>query len=391
MAIAVVAGALANKPHQGGEAWVRLNWVLGLRRLGFDVYLIEQIDSATFARAEGGSFQDGPQLAYFKSVTERFGLAERCALLCDGGAQWHGLSLAQVQDLAQAADVLLNISGHLRLEPLLERLRRRVYIDIDPGFTQIWHEQGQGALGLDRHDFHFTIGRNIGKQSCPIPTGGFHWRHIFPPVVLDEWPLVPPASSRPLRFTTIANWRGGFGPLAWRGQTLGLKVHEFRKFMKLPQICPEQFEIALNIHPGDARDREELAAHRWQIVDPGTVSTTPDEIRRYIQGSSAEFSAAQGVYVQTQSGWFSDRTAAYLASGRPALVQDTGLGAVFPAGEGLLLFPDLEQAASGAERIAADYESHCRAARRLAEEHFDSDRVLAELLQEIGLPIPNRA
>jgi hypothetical protein len=171
----------------------------------------------------------------------------------------------------------------------------------------------------------------------------------------------------------------------FQDRTFGLKVHEFRKFIELPRRAPQTFEIALNIHPADQKDLDALREHGWQIVDPLPASVDPDAFRCYIQTSSAEFSVAQGIYVDTNSGWFSDRTVRYLASGKPTLVEDTGFSRQLPVGEGLVSFRTLEDAVVGAERIARDYERHSRAARALAEEFFDSDRVLGALVEEVGI------
>jgi hypothetical protein len=281
--------------------------------------------------------------------------------------------------------LLVNISGNLTWTPLLERVRRRAYIDIDPGFTQFWHEAGTGGAGLAGHDSFFTIGERIGTADCPIPTGGIDWRPIRQPVVLDQWPATPP--EEPRRFTTVASWRGPFGPIEHRGVTYGLKVHEFRRFVGLPRRSHYPFELALQIHPSEVKDLALLAENGWRLMDPRAAAGDPHAFRRYVQGSAAEFSAAQGVYVQTRCGWFSDRSARYLASGKPVLVQDTGLGGLLPTGEGLITFNDFDEAVAGAEAIMGDYARHSRAARAVAEACFDSDRVLGGLLASLGIPI----
>jgi hypothetical protein len=187
-----------------------------------------------------------------------------------------------------------------------------------------------------------------------------------------------------VRFTTVATWRSPYGPLELGGQQLTLKHHQFRQLIELPARVEEaSFEIALDIHAGDSADLEALSAHGWQIVDPRQVAATPRSFRDYVLGSSAEFSVAQGVYAETASGWFSDRTAAYLAAARPALVQDTGVGEGLPRGEGLLSFSTLDEAAAAAERIVADYPAQSEAAREIALARLDSDVVLGRLLAAI--------
>lgn len=369
----VVAGALANKADSGGEAWVRLSWVRGFERLGLDVRFVEEL--ARSAQA------DPAAVPWFEAVTKRFGLEGRATLVADGEAI-AGPSLEELLAFAQDA-TLVNIGGHLTSPPLFGAFRRRVMVDIDPGFTQFWHEAGMPGANVEGHDLHFTIGELIGTPECPIPTGGIEWRPVRPPVVLDDWP--PVDFGEPDRFTTIATWRGPFGPVEHGGRTYGLKVHEFRKFIALPRRSPHRFEIALDIHPGDGRDLAALREHGWRIADPRAEAGDPDAFRTYVQASGAEFSVAQGVYVDTVCGWFSDRTTRYLASGKPALVQDTGFSRILPVGEGLVAFRTLGEAVAGAADIVARYPEHSAAARRIAEEQFDAERVLARFCEEAGI------
>jgi hypothetical protein len=298
------------------------------------------------------------------------------------GSQTWGATYSDLIGLAKSADLLVNITGHLTLDPLLGHFQRRAYLDLDPGFTQIWQASGTGKLGLERHDMFFTVGANIGSEDCPIPTGGFPWRPIRQPIVLDAWPVSD--AGPPDRFTTVASWRGPYGPLEYAGATLGLKAHEFRKFIALPDVAPGTFELALDIHPADEKDLALLDQHHWRVVEPQLVARTPDLFRRYVQTSGAECSVAQGVYVETNSGWFSDRTVRYLASGKPALVQNTGFTRQLPSGMGLIAFSTLEQAVAGAEHIQRHYAEHSRAARVIAEEHFSATIVLGRLLADIG-------
>jgi len=356
----LVAGVLANKPGYGGEAWMRLSYVHGFRRLGLETSFVEEIVRPS-----------DEAVSYFAEVVERFGLAGSAALVDASGEPLYG-------EPPESVDLLVNISGNLRCERLRSRARRRAHVDIDPGFTQIW--AAQGLLSLDGHDVYFTIGENIGHPECPIPSGEVEWLHTRPPVVLSDWPLA--ANGAADRFTTVAAWRGPYGPVEFEGARYGLKLHEFRKFVELPKRAPGTFELALDIHPSEERDLALLRDNGWELVDPRKVAGDPLSFRDYVQSSGAEFSVAQGIYVDTGSGWFSDRTVRYLASGKPALVQDTGFTRTLPAGEGLLAFRTLEEAEAGARRIAEDYGRQSAAARRIAEEEFDSDRVLTRLLEE---------
>ena len=373
MTTVVVGGALANKAGSSGEAWVRMSWVRGLQRLGLDVWFVEEL---------AGSAADDPAAeAWFRAVVERFGLEGRATLL-DEGAAIAGPTLDELLDLAIDA-TLVNISGHLTLPSLFGAFRRRVMVDIDPGFTQFWHQEGLVGANVDGHDLHFTIGELIGTPGSPIPTCGIEWRPVRQPVVLEDWPVFD--SAHPDRFTTVGTWRGPFGPIEHGKRTYGLKVHEFRKFIALPRRLPHEFEIALDIDPADERDLAGLRENGWRIVDPREVATDPDAFRAYVHASGAEFSVAQGVYVDTRCGWFSDRTTRYLASGKPALVQDTGFIGRLPTGDGLVAFRTLDEAVAGAADIVARYPEHSAAARRIAEDHFAADRVLARFCEEAGI------
>jgi len=385
MKTAIIGGVIANKYLNGGAVWTRLNWVLGMRKLGFDVYFVEQIDRQNCVNEQGGisEFENSSNLDYFKQVMQEFGLARTSALVYDNGASIHGMSMAELEDLARDADLVLNITGHLHLPSFMESGACKIYIDLDPGFTQYWYQRGLLDPQFDRHDLYFTIGEAIGTPACPIPTGGIAWRSTRQPVVLDLWPVS--GAGDPNRFTTVASWRDSYGVLQHEGQKLGLKLHEFRKFIELPARVAQVCEIALDIHPGDESDLELLHRNGWVIADPARLVPDPGRFRQYVQHSGAEFSVAKGIYSETKSGWFSDRTVRYLASGKPALVQDTGFSRTYPVGAGLLAFKTMADAVAGAREIAQDYDAHCRAARQLAETWFDSDQVLGTMMEQAGV------
>ena len=366
----VVAGALANRPGNGGGAWVRLAWVHGLAALGADVVFVEEL-------ALGADKPRGA--AFFHTVTSRWGLAGRSALISPDGQAVVGRTPEDVADFANGADLLVNISGNLTWAPAFDGVRRRVYIDLDPGFTQFWYAAGVAVPVLERHDQHFTVGESIGTANCTVPTGRVRWLPLRQPVVLEHWPALPPPADP--RFTTVASWRGAYGSVEFDGRRYGLKAHEFRRFSALPPELPFAAEIALDIHPADHADRQRLIESGWQLVDPAQVAHSPEAFRDYVCGSGAELSVAQGVYVETRCGWFSDRSARYLAAGRPVIVQDTGFGRHLPIGEGLLAFSKPDEAAAAAREVAWDLDAHGRAARRIAEDYFDARVVLGGFLE----------
>jgi hypothetical protein len=387
MAVAIVGGAIANKPLNGGEAWVRLSWILGLRRLGFDTYFAEVLNAPDCVDGDGrqAPYERSINRAHLEGVLSDFGLEGTAILLSDRGERLHGLDPPQLTELLAEADVLFDVSGHLGHLPIAVGARLRVYVDLDPGFTQAWHADAALPFRLSGYDRYVTVGLNVGRADCPIPTGGMDWIPTPPPVVLDQWPSAP-VRGGPFRFTSVATWRSPFGAIEIGGRTLGLKHHEFRRFVELPeQVADARFELALDIDPADAADRDALAAHGWSVVSARGVAASPDGFRSYVRESSGEFSVAQPAYVETGSGWFSDRTAAYLAAGRPALVQDTGVGPPLAAEEGLLTFSTPDEAMQRARRLAADPASHAQAARAFAERHLDSDLVLGRLLEALGV------
>jgi hypothetical protein len=386
MTTLAVAGALANKHRHGGSVWVRMSWAEALRSLGHEVLFVEQLSAADCVDAVGrrADFAASANAATFRAATAAFGFAGDAALVCPDDGRVLGMGRDELLERLGDAALLVNLSGHLRWRPALERLPRRVFVDLDPGYTQIWHASGGDAAGLDGHELHFTVGANVGTAACDLPTGGVRWRPIRQPVVLERWP-VPEEQERDFGgFTTVASWRGAYGRPVWEGRSYGLKVHEFRRYASLPATTGLPFAAALDIDAADAHDAEHLRAAGWELLDPALVGDV-DSFRRFVRSSGAEFSTAQGVYVETCSGWFSDRTVRYLASGRPALVQDTGFSEHLPVGDGIVPFRTLDEARAGAHAIVANYARHSAAARTIAEQCFAPAAALAPLLEAAGV------
>ncbi len=379
----IIAGSLAQRPGVGGHAWVFLQYLLGFRRLGFEVLFLDWLDAGMCRDKAGGncSAEDSWNVHYLADVMTQAGLPDAWSLSFNQGAQTLGRPRAAVLDFARETDVLINVMGFLSDAEILASVRRRVFLDIDPGFGQMWQELGLAAV-FGGHDAYLTIGENIGQPDCTIPTCGLEWITSPQPVVLDEWPVTRAADDAP--FTSVVSWRGPFGPVEYAGQTYGLRVHEFRKFATLPRATGRRFDLALDIDPGEARDLTLLQENGWNLLDPRAAVSGTDGYRSFIQRSKAELMVAKNMYVQSRSGWVSDRSICYLASGKPVLAQETGFSRRYATGEGLLAFTTLEEARDGVEEISRDYVRHCRAARAVAEEHFDSDKVLARLLEKIG-------
>ena len=382
MSTVVVAGAVANKARHPGSAWVRMSWAEAFRELGFDVLFVEELDPGHAVDAAGrpAPAERSANAAAFDAAMAAFGLAGDSALLTPDGRTLRGMAPEELRERAAGAELLVNISGHLRRPELLGLARTRVFVDLDPGYTQVWLAEGHD-VGAAGHDLYATVGANVGTSRCSLPSGGVEWLGVRQPVVLDRWPVRPEPFSR---FTTVGSWRGAFGPISWAGRSYGVKAHEFRRIAGLPALAGLPFEVVLDVHDADAADTARLRDGGWTVRSPATLAGTAG-FADYVRGSGAECSAAQGVYVHTRSGWCSDRTVRYLASGRPALVQDTGQGDTLDVGEGLLTFATPEEAAVRAQELVADHARHAAAARRLAEERFAPAPALGPLLEAAGV------
>ena len=232
------------------------------------------------------------------------------------------------------------------------------------------------------HTHFVTVGLAIGQNDCTVPTCGLSWITTLQPIVLDYWPLAERITYD--AFTTIANWRG-YGSIEHQGVLYGQKAHTLREFIKLPMLTDEQFLLALAIHPGETKDLAALAANQWRLLDPAMVASTPSDYQRFIQGSKGEFGIAKSGYAKSRCGWFSDRSVCYLASGRPVIAQETGFSQFLPTNVGLFAFKTTDDVLTAIESIRSDYHRHAIAARSIAEEYFESDRVLGQLLQKIGV------
>lgn len=378
---------VAATPWQGGATWAVLQYVLGFQRLGHEVCLVEPIAGKDLAPIVAPLSQS-ENAQYFKDLLERFGLAGKAALLLGGSRETVGLSYSELEQVAGRADILINISGMLTDARLLARIPIRVYLDLDPAFNQLWSAVQNIDMRFANHTHHVTIGLNLGDSDCPVPTCGLNWLKTLQPVCLDHWPVANGVGSNstnpgPGAFTTIGHWRG-YGSISHQGVRYGQKAHSLRQFLDLPKLVPETFRLALAIHPAETEDLARLKDSGWELADPAQVARTPRDYHDFIRSSKAEFGVCKSGYALSRCGWFSDRSACYLASGRPVVAQDTGFDRHLPCGQGLLAFENTAQAVAAITSINADYPSHCAAARRIAEEYFDSDKVLRRLLNLVG-------
>ena len=379
----MISGAMASQPlFSGGNTWAFLQYVLGLRRLGFTTYYIEQLNQENCIddNWNRACFDDSANARYFRTLMDRFNLAGHAALLEYEGPGDVGLSHADVQKLSPDIDLLINFSGRLHMRQILKAVRRRVYLDMDPGYTQIWQERYGANMNLRGHDVYVTVGLNLGQPDCPLPTCGIRWEKTLPPVVIEEWMTT---QTPGISYSTVADWRG-FGPVEWRGVWYNQKSDEFKRIIKLPRRISVPLELCLFILRDEA-DRMELENHGWRLASPAHHTTGPDAYRNYIFASRGEFTAVKHGYAAGRTGWFSDRSACYLAAGRPVVIQDTGIGADLPTGCGLLTFSDIDSAVDALEQVERSYAKHAAAAASFAREFLDSDLVLSRLLKLAGV------
>jgi hypothetical protein len=376
----VVSGMMARVPFQGGATWAVLQYVLGFKNLGHEVYFVEPLNQQT-PPPPGTVAEKSDSVSYFNGVMETFGLLSTSALLLPDSGDTVGLSYAELRDIMRRADILINISGSLQDKTLSDNIPVRVYLDLDPAFTQLWYTTQHIDMHLNGHTHFATIGKALGSADCPIPTCGVDWITTLQPIALPYWPMVD--GDTPHGITTVANWRA-YGSIEHEGVFYGQKVHAMRPLMSLPAMTRDRFTLALSIHPDEKKDLSALRAHGWQLLDPRTHVNTPRAYQLFIQSSKAEFGVAKKGYVLSRCGWFSDRSVCYLASGRPVIAQDTGFSSFLPVGEGLFAFNRPDDVCAALETLQSDYSRHARTARDLAVEYFDSGKVLTSLLQRLG-------
>ncbi|HUZ71421.1 MAG TPA: hypothetical protein VMU87_00420 [Stellaceae bacterium] len=367
-----------------GIAWQAAHYLLGLQRLGYEVWYVEDHGANPFdPRAFSVTMDCAYNVAYLGGVMERCGLGGRWAYWDAINDVYHGLGRAEVAALYRDADALFNLCGAVRLRAEHLRCPVRVMIDTDPVYEQIKYatDDGDARAYLDAHTHFFTYGENVGGPGWIVPLCGIAWQATRPPVVLAQWPA---ASGEGDCFTTIATWENKGKNIAFGGATYMWSKHvNFVRFLDLPRARPECFTMAM-LAPSVAVERQVTDAG-WRLVDPRPISADMTSYADFIRGSRGEFTVAKDIYVRPQSGWFSDRSVCYLASGRPVVTMRTGWNRFYPEGEGLFGFDERAEALDAMAAIAADYPRHGRAARALAAEYFDSDRVLGAMLKSCGL------
>jgi hypothetical protein len=381
MARIVLGSYMVRYPLGGMMSWV-LQYLRGFHELGHEVFLVEKSGYANacydpITNRMSDDCRAGTQAT--NALLARFDLSRRWCFV-DAAETYHGLSRADVEAVCASADLFIDMGTHGAWQRETERAGLRVLLDGEPAFSQLKLAKRQASgEAVDAYDFYYTSGANVGTAQCNVSGAGKPWRHLFHPVVTRQFALAPCQDNAP--FTTVMNWQS-YEPVEYNGCTLYHKDVEFAKFMSLPGRTRVPLEVAV---AGEATPFTELEQAGWPIRDAHDVTATFDRFVEYLATSRGEFSVCKSGYVTSNTGWFSDRSAAYLAAGRPVVLQDTGFSAHLPCGRGLFAVQTVEEAADALETIASDYSTHARAARELAVTYLEAANVLGKFLQEIGL------
>jgi hypothetical protein len=398
----VVVGTLASNPY-AGMAWMHMQITAGLCRLGHDAYYFEITSVWPYDPLRNTKVGDSDYaLPYLARVSKSFGLENRWAYRRSyGDGAWFGLSRPKAEELLAHSDAVLNVAGASRFGDKSLAVGRLIYFGTDPVYHEIAFANGneEARAIIEEHDDFVTYGENIGNVDCSVPSFPRLRAKTRQPVLLDLWQSGPPSRQE---FTTVGNWRQEGREVEFRGEFYyWSKDREFLKFIDLPKRINQPFELAMNLSdaqsirhgrgevvralgvPSDARQM--LESNGWKLADTHALTTDPWPYRDYVRASRGEFTVARDLHVRLRSGWFSERSACYLAAGRPVVTQDTGFGSVLPTGEGLFAFNTMDEILAAFESINSDYVRHSRAARAIAEEYFRAETLLGKLLEDLGL------
>jgi len=382
----IVVTGLIGQYAFGGVTWDYIQYALGFRALGHDVWYLEDTGSWAYDPVKQEPSADcSANTAYLARSMEAFEMGDRWIYRNGADGTYHG-----VRDEAEAgrifadADVLVNVSGACWLRPETARIPNKLFLDGDPMFTHIGLVSDKRCGDHIRaHDGHFTFGLNVGQSGCLLPTGGLHWQPTVQPIAMEYWQPrdVQPAGAA---WTTVMNW-SSYGAKEFEGGLYGQKSEEFMRFARLPGITGERFMLAMGQGVGRTRPTAELEGLGWTILEPDEHLPDFVSYRDFLRSSKAEWSVAKHGYVKSRSGWFSCRSACYLALGIPVVVQDTGWSEHLPSGNGALAFSTEEEAAAAILAVRDNYRHHCEAARAYAGEHFEAKMVCNALLNSRGL------
>ncbi len=384
----VVTGLLGQYAF-GGVTWDYLQYLLGFRALGHDVWYLEDSGAWPYNPVLQTVGEDCTyNVDYLRGIMTEFGFGDRWIYRNGADGKFHGAGETAARDLIKNADLLVNVSSAGWLKDYDFGVKHQMFIDGDPMFCQVnllAPGHADYAARVKAHDSHFTFGLNVGRPDCLAPETGIRWKKTVQPIALEQWPVQTDAGgTMPDRFTTVMNW-ASYAPIEWEGRRYGQKDLEFGCFKQLPKHTPQRLEMAMGQGIGSKRPTEELRALGWIIHEASEALPDHRSYREFLRSSKAEWSVAKHGYVLARTGWFSCRTACYLALGRPAVVQETGWSEYIPSGEGLIAFSTLDEAVAGIADVNDHYAEHQAAARALAEQYFEAKKVCADLLAQAGI------
>jgi hypothetical protein len=368
-----------------GVTYQFLHYLIALRRLGYDPYYVEDSGRWIYDPRINDLAPDASgNISAVAPILEAHGFAERWAFRGNyPGGRCYGMTEERILELYRGADAFLNVTGAQEIPEEHLECPRRIYVESDPFAAQVKVAQGDAATmaTLAAHDAHFSFGENLGAADCSVPLERFHWQPTRQPVLLDLWDskTAPPGTA----YTTITTWHNKGNNIAFGGETYyWTKDREFEKFLDLPRRRSAQFELAAGV---DEDVRRRLRENGWRHVQSVAISRSLERYRDYIQHSRGEFTVARDQYVRPRTGWFSDRSACYLAAGRPVITQETGFSKFLPTGKGLFAFRTTEDILTAMDTIESDYGGNCRAAREIAAECFRAEKVVGSLMERAGL------
>ncbi len=382
----VVVGTVASNPY-AGMAWMHMQITAGLRRLGHDAYYFETTSAWPYDPVRNTTVNDSDYaLPYLKKVVDSFGLGDHWAYRRSySDKAWFGFGRTKAEDLLAHAEVVLNVAGATRFAEEGLKIGRLVYFGTDPGHHEIGFAKGNEEVRrlIDEHDDFVTYGENIGSAGCRLPSLPRLRSRTRQPVLLDLWQDGVPSKHE---FTTVGNWKQSGRDIEFGAEVYHWsKHHEFLKFIDLPQQIGQSIELATGLANLRPEERDLLESKGWRLRDAHPFTTDPWPYRDYVRSSRGEFTVAKDLHIRLRSGWFSERSACYLAAGRPVVTQDTGFGKFLPTGEGLFSFNTMDEIIAAFDDINSDYEKHSRAARAIAEEYFRAETVLKKVLDDLGL------
>jgi len=386
----IIVTGLIGQYAFGGVTWDYIQYVLGFQQLGHEVWYLEDTSAWAYDPVKQEPSADcSHNVGYLERVMHEFDLGDRWIYRNGADGAYFGVTdTAQAEKIITSADVLANVSGACWLRDPTAAIPLKLFLDGDPMFTQIGLVNSGKTEFTERiaaHERHFSFGMNIGRPGCGVPTAGLRWRPTVQPIATEWWDKsLMPAGSRHVAadaWTTVMNW-ASYAPKDFEGATYGQKDIEFERFVEMPRLTEERFVLAMGQGIGQNRPTERLEEIGWKIIEPDIHIPDYATYHEFLHRSKGEWSVAKNGYVRSRSGWFSCRSACYLAAGKPVVVQDTGWTDHLPSGDGVLAFSTPEEAASAIDRVAKNYSHHCEAARAYAEKHFDAAKVCAELLEE---------